>query len=46
MDELIGTLDVMKNVGENIGEEVNLHNKLLVGLDQNIEKNIKHIGKT
>jgi hypothetical protein len=46
MDLLIGTMDNMKNVGNNINDELKLHNNLLGDLDQGIDNNIKHIKKT
>ena len=46
MDELIGTMDNMKKVGENIGDELTLHNKLLTNLDKNVDGNIRHMKKT
>ena len=46
MDGLIGTLDAMKKVGTNIGDEISLHNKLLGDLNENVDGNIRHIKKT
>jgi len=43
---LIGTMDNMKQVGENIGEELDVHMVLIEKLDHNVDKNTDHIKKT
>eukprot|EP01017_Pseudomicrothorax_dubius_P001091 TRINITY_DN0_c3479_g1_i1.p1 TRINITY_DN0_c3479_g1~~TRINITY_DN0_c3479_g1_i1.p1 ORF type:complete len:129 (+),score=41.07 TRINITY_DN0_c3479_g1_i1:1-387(+) len=46
IDTLAGTVSNLKGIGRNIGEELDLHNKLLTDLDAGVDKNTQKMEKT